>query len=296
MLAAAKKAESLGFDSVWVPDHLQRGGLSTLECWTTLAALAALTKKVRLGSLATCNQFRSPALLAKMVATVSQASDGRADLGIGAGYDEAEHSAYGFPFLDYQERISELSESLAVITSLWKGKRVTMRGEHYSIRDAVCLPTPKGDPRLWVAGRNEKVFLAAAAGHAYGVNILPYSGTSDRRRISSSEEMEKIAEQIDSFGTLKKSVYCGDGGAVIAPTHGEFSKRVMAASQTLGLSVAETEKRLENLSAVYGTVQQASDKIDALTSMGFEELMLVFHGWQSGDFLDMECFAKAFLA
>ncbi len=295
MRAAAKKAEDLGFDSVWVPDHLQRGELPTLECWTTLSALSASTDRIRLGSLATCNQFRNPALLAKMVSTVSQISAGRVDLGIGAGYDEAEHAAYGYPFLDFRGRVSQLSEALAVITSLWSGNAVTLSGRHYKVKDAVCLPAPEQKPRIWVAGRNERVFEAAASNHAYGVNILPYSGTLENRKISSEKELDEISEKISTYRSLKKSMYCGDGGAVVGQTSGDFSKRISAASRHLGLSVAEPERRLQNLSAVYGTVEQVGERLRSLASMGFEECMLIFHGWQNGDFTDMECFAEAFL-
>ena len=295
-LAAARRAEDLGFDSVWVPDHLQRGKFPTLECWTTLSALAASTRRIRVGSLATCNQFRNPALLAKMVATISQMSGGRVDVGIGAGYDEAEHAAYGYPFLDFQGRVSQLSEALAVMNSLWKGRPVTFEGKYYKVKDALCLPSPKPKPRMWVAGRNERVIEAAASNNAYGVNILPYSGTLEKRKISSSEELGEIVDRIDSHGNLRKSMYCGDGGTIIGGTPGQFSRRVLTVSRHLGLSEAETNRRLRNLSAVYGTTDECRERISSLASMGFEEFMLIFHGWQRGDFADMNLFAKTFLA
>ncbi len=98
LIEATQHVEELGFDSVWISDHLQRDTTPTHECWTTISALSAWTSKILIGSLATCNSFRNPALLAKMVATVSQISCGRTDLAIGLGYDRSEHEAYGYAF------------------------------------------------------------------------------------------------------------------------------------------------------------------------------------------------------
>lgn len=295
LLDAARKAEELGFDSVWVSDHLQRGSLPVLECWTTISALAAATTRIRLGSLATCNSFRNPGLLAKMIASASQISKGRVDLGVGVGYDDVEHTAYGYPFPMLQERVAGLSESLKVMTALWSGSRVDFDGAHFRFQGAVCLPTPVGKPRVWVAGRSNAVLEAAGSSGAYGVNILPYSGTRDRRRISSRKELARISEKIDSYGRLKKSMYCGDGGVVIARTKEEFSRRVGNAAKLAGIPVSEMHVKLQNLSALFGTVEECEAKEQELASAGFEELMLIFLGWQDGDYANMETFADCFI-
>ncbi len=294
VLAAARRAEELGFSSVWVPDHLQRGSTPILECWTTISALAAACSKIRLGSLATCNSFRNPALLAKMVATVSNVSGGRVDVGIGVGYDDSEHTAYGYSFPDLADRVSALSESLRIMTALWRGAEFDFRGKHFALDHAVSLPRPVGRPRVWVAGRSDPVLEAAASCRVYGVNILPYSGTRDKRRISSTEELAKLAQKIASRG-LRSSLYCGDGGVVIAPTGRGLSDRVAQAARFNRCTRSEMEVRLRNLSAVYGTVDQCETKVKALESSGFEELMLIFPGWQVGDYSGMSEFARAFV-
>jgi alkanesulfonate monooxygenase SsuD/methylene tetrahydromethanopterin reductase-like flavin-dependent oxidoreductase (luciferase family) len=295
ILAAARKAEELGFDSVWVSDHLQRGSLPVLECWTTISALAATTKRIRLGSLATCNSFRNPGLLAKIVASASQVSKGRVDLGIGVGYDDIEHNALGYPFPKLSDRVAGLSESLKVMLALWRGSRVDFEGLHSHFMGAVCLPPPAGKPRVWVAGRSTAVLEAAGSSGAYGVNILPYSGTRDRRRISSPEEIEEVIQRIDSYTNLKKSMYCGDGGVLIAPTREEFSRRVGKAARRAACSKSEMQDRLRNLSALFGTVEECVAKEQALASVGFEELMLILPGWQEGDYANMTTFAQTFI-
>jgi alkanesulfonate monooxygenase SsuD/methylene tetrahydromethanopterin reductase-like flavin-dependent oxidoreductase (luciferase family) len=295
ILAAAKEAEELGFNSVWVSDHLQRGSLPVLECWTTISALAGATKKIRLGSLATCNSFRNPGLIAKMVATASQVSKGRVDVGVGVGYDDVEHTAYGYSFPGLEDRVAALSESLKVMTELWSGSKVDFEGAHFRLHGAICLPTPVGRPKVWVAGRSDAVLEAAGSSDAYGVNILPYSGTRGRRRISSREELAEISDRIDSYGRLKKSIYCGDGGAVVAATKREFSNRVGRAARLAGCSKSEMEARLRNLSAVFGTAEECEKMVKDLESAGFEELMLIFPGWQGGDYSNMETFAELFI-
>lgn len=292
---ATLKAEGLGFDSVWISDHMQRQTLTVLECWTTISALAATVGRIRLGSLATCNSFRNPALLAKVVSTASQVSGGRVDLGIGVGYDEDEHAAYGYAFPPLKERVGNLSDSLKVIMALWKGSVVNFDGANLHLRGAICLPTPVAKPRVWVAGRSEAVLEAAASKGVYGVNVLPYSGTRENRRISSDKEIDEIAAKIGSYKGLRKSMYCGDGGVVLAQTRSGVSRRTMGTAGLLGISTQEMERRLRNLSVLYGTVNECETKLKALASAGFEELMLIFPGWQKGDYTSMKTFAESFI-
>ncbi len=296
LLDAAKKAEELGFDSVWVSDHLQRGSVPVLECWSTLSALAASTARIRLGSLASCNSFRNPGLLAKIVASVSGISRGRVDLGIGVGYDELEHDAYGYPFPNLRERVAGLSESLKLMRELWRGSKVSFDGARYRLNEAISLPKPMGEPRVWVAGRSGPVLEAAASGGAYGVNVLPYSGTREGRRMSSQKEIEELVGRVNSYGSLKKSMYCGDGGALIAQTEEGLSRVIGEEAKRAGCSKSEIVERLQNLSALYGTVEDCKTKERALASAGFEELMLIFPGWQTGDYSNMITFAQNFVA
>ncbi len=144
---AVLHAEAVGFDDIWIDDHLlcDEGQWTDpkLEGWTALSALAALTSRARLGHMVVANTFRNPGLVAKMAATVDHVSDGRLILGLGAGWFEREHDAFGLKFGPWVgERIDRLGEATAVIRRLLDGERVTHDGAHYRLHDAVCEPRP----------------------------------------------------------------------------------------------------------------------------------------------------------
>lgn len=165
------ECERLGFDSVWIYDHLQFTYGPTFESWTILSALAEATHKIRIGTLVTCNAFRYPSLLAKMAATVDVISNGRLNFGIGAGWHEAEAAAYGIPFPRAGVRVEMLDEALTIMRKLWTEDKVTFKGKHYSINDAISLPKPvqKPHPPILVGGGGDKM-LRVIAKHASAWN------------------------------------------------------------------------------------------------------------------------------
>ncbi len=161
--------ESLGYDSVWSPDHFLTGASAPegpyLECWQVLAAWATLTTRVRLGPLVTPIDFRHPAVLAKMAATLDHVSGGRAILGLGAGWYEGEYAQFGLPFGAPPERLARLAETAAICRSLYDEKRTTFDGRFYRLKNALAEPKPlqrrlpiliaaDGDYALRVAGRH----------------------------------------------------------------------------------------------------------------------------------------------
>lgn len=140
--AAAIQSEALGFDSVWVYDHLLHrfDGHPTVgfhECWTMLTALAAVTERVELGTTVLCAGFRNPALLAKMAETLDEVSNGRIILGLGAGWHEPEFDAFGFPF---DHRVSRLEEALQILKPLLRNREVTFEGQYHSAIDSQIMP------------------------------------------------------------------------------------------------------------------------------------------------------------
>jgi F420-dependent oxidoreductase-like protein len=144
---AVRCAEAAGFDDLWIDDHLlcDEGDPDDgkLEAWTTLAAVAAVTTRARLGHMVVANTFRNPGLTAKMAATVDGVSGGRVILGLGAGWFEREHDAFGLTFGPWMgERIDRLGEALPLIRRLLDGERVTADGPHYRFHDALCAPRP----------------------------------------------------------------------------------------------------------------------------------------------------------
>ncbi|HVN50557.1 MAG TPA: TIGR03560 family F420-dependent LLM class oxidoreductase, partial [Acidimicrobiales bacterium] len=170
----AVHCERQGWDGVYVSDHFMpnREGTETvdgpvLECWTAMAALAALTSRVRIGSLVCGNTYRHPAVLAKMAAGVDQISGGRFLLGLGAGWQENEHEAYGLEFGTVRSRLDRLDEACAIVTSLLRDDRTTFDGEHYRLRDAPLDPKPV-QPKLplLIGGRGERRTMRIAARYA----------------------------------------------------------------------------------------------------------------------------------
>jgi alkanesulfonate monooxygenase SsuD/methylene tetrahydromethanopterin reductase-like flavin-dependent oxidoreductase (luciferase family) len=165
-VAMARAAEAVGFDSIWVGDHLLYRGdgrpeRGPWEAWTLLAALAAATERVALGPLVACAAFHPPGLVAKMAATVAEISDGRFVLALGAGWNEPEFSAFGLPF---DHRVSRFEESFAIIRRLLAGERVTLRGRYWQADDAVLMPAPTKRPRLMI-GSNGPRMLAMTLPH-----------------------------------------------------------------------------------------------------------------------------------
>ncbi len=158
--------EELGYDSIWFGDHLTIGG-SRFEVWTILSALSTITKKIRLGTLVLCNNWRNPALLAKMAATLDVITQGRLEFGTEAGWNQEEHETYGYDFPSPRVRVERLQESLEIIKRMWTQKSPSF-GKHYHIRDAVCYPKPlqKPHPPITIGGGGETYTLKAVAAYA----------------------------------------------------------------------------------------------------------------------------------
>jgi F420-dependent oxidoreductase-like protein len=183
LLRVARAAEDLGFGGFFRSDHYMRGGdgdglPGPTDCWTTLAGLARETKTIRLGSLVTPVTFRLPGPLAIQVAQVDQMSGGRIELGLGTGWDAAEHAAYGIPFPE--KRFERLEEQLQIIKGLWGtpvGETYSFKGEHYQLSDSPALPKPVQQPHppIIVGGRGPKRTPRLAAKYAaeYNSNFRP---------------------------------------------------------------------------------------------------------------------------
>ncbi len=172
IVALWQEVDILGFDSAWVFDHFlpifSDPTGPCLEGWTTLSALAMVTKHVRLGVLVTGNTYRHPAVLAKMATTLDIISQGRLILGLGAGWFELEHTTYGLPFPRVGERLHRLDEALTVLKRLWSEERVTFTGRYYQLRDALLNPRPVQQPHppLLVGATGEQVALGIVARRA----------------------------------------------------------------------------------------------------------------------------------
>jgi F420-dependent oxidoreductase-like protein len=166
------KADAWGYDSLWAFDHFYPIFVDPkgpcFEGWTLLAALSQATKRARIGHLVNGNTYRNPCLLAKMAATLDHVSGGRFNLGIGAGWFELEHKAYGFDFKTVPARLEALDESLRILRGLFTQETTTFHGKHYQVSDAMCLPPPlqRPNPPILIGGTGRKVLLRIVAEHA----------------------------------------------------------------------------------------------------------------------------------
>ncbi len=175
----ARAAEEVGFESIWIGDHLryddpERG---PWEAFTLLAALAAVTERVRLGPLVACAGFHPPGLLAKMAATIDEVSGGRFVLGLGAGWNRREFDAFGIP---YDRRVSRFEEAFAIVRGLLAGERVTLEGEFHRADDAILLPPPARRVPLMI-GSNGPRMLSIALEHvdAWNTWYADYGNTPE---------------------------------------------------------------------------------------------------------------------
>jgi len=190
LLAVAQRTEQLGFDAFFRSDHyLAMGGdgrPGPTDAWATLAGLARETSRVRLGTLMTSATFRLPGPLAITVAQVDAMSGGRVELGIGAGWYEDEHTAYGIPFPPTGERFDRLEESVAIVTGLWgtpDGETFDFDGKHYRLTDSPALPKPaQSPPPLIVGGKGKRRTPALAARYAAEFNV-PFDSVDTSKRL-----------------------------------------------------------------------------------------------------------------
>lgn len=176
LIDVCRHAEATGWDGIWFADHFMPNAADTsapvAEAWTSVAGLAALVPRVRIGTLVTGNTYRDPPVLAKMAASVDIISGGRLVLGLGAGWQENEHAAYGIPFYTVGGRMRRLEEACQVITSLFQNERTTFEGRYYQLADAPLEPKPVQQPLpLLIGGGGEKVTMRIAARYANEWNV-----------------------------------------------------------------------------------------------------------------------------
>jgi F420-dependent oxidoreductase-like protein len=233
LLAVARAAEELGFDAFFRSDHfLHMGEGSGLpgptDSWLTLAALAVQTSRIRLGTLVTSATFRLPGLLAVAVAQADEMSGGRIELGLGAGWFEAEHAAYGVPFPPVGERFDRLAEQLEVITGLWgvpDGQTYSFDGDYYQIRDSPGRPKPvqRPHPPIIVGGHGPKRTPRLAARYAAEFNV-GFSSAAE-----TGAQFGRVREACDAAGRDPGSlIYSAAHLTCCGRDDAEFARRAAA--------------------------------------------------------------------
>jgi F420-dependent oxidoreductase-like protein len=241
----AQEADAAGFDSLFVMDHFyQLPGIGTpdqpmLEAYTALGALAAATQNVQLGTLVTGNTYRNPTLLAKAITTLDVISQGRAILGLGAGWFELEHDQLGYEFGTFTDRFNKLGEALEIILPMLKGERPTFSGKYYRTQEAMANPRFRDHIPLLIGGSGEKKTIPLAARHFDHLNVIAGFDELARKIAVVKENCEKIDRDPATLETsMLVGAVIGDGlGSDVIPD--EMKQRVVAGSVE---SVAEQIK------------------------------------------------------
>jgi F420-dependent oxidoreductase-like protein len=270
LLAVARAAEELGFDAFFRSDHFLRMGEGSglpgpTDSWLTLAALAVQTSRIRLGTLVTSATFRLPGLLAVAVAQADEMSGGRIELGLGAGWFEAEHAAYGIPFPPVGERFGRLAEQLEVITGLWgvpDGQTYSFDGDYYQIRDSPGLPKPAQRPRppIIVGGHGPKRTPRLAARYADEFNV-GFSSAAE-----TGAQFGRVREACQAAGRDPGSlIYSAAHLTCCGRDDAEFARRAAA----IGRDVAE----LRDI-GLTGSPAEVVDKIGQYAEQGASRIYL----------------------
>ncbi len=271
------ECERLGYYSVWLDDHLMLKQMPILECWTTLSSLSTVTERIRLGTMVTCNSFRNPALLAKMAATLDNISNGRLELGIGAGVQKNEHNAYGFTFPSSKDRIKRMNEAVEIIKKLWTEEKASYNGKHYRIIDAVCEPKPvqKPHPPIIIGGGGEKLTLRVTTRHAdrYDLGYLPSLEHYKRKLKVLEKHCETVGRKVSE---IEKS--CWPAGQIfIGEDRKELKERVM---QWVPKGVSLEDFMRTNF---VGTPEDCIKQLQQYMNLGVTQFMLFF-----GDLPDLK--------
>ena len=271
------ECERLGYYSVWLDDHLMLGKMPILECWTTLSALFSVTERIRLGTMVTCNSFRNPSLLAKMAATIDNISNGRLELGIGAGAQKKEHLAYGYQFPSSKTRIEQLAEAVEIVRKMWIEEKASYEGKNYTIRDAVCEPKPlqKPHPPITIGGGGEKLTMRVAAQYAdrYDWGYLP-SLEMYKRKLKLLEEHCQVVGR--SFQEIEKS--CWFAGHLFVGENRKKAEEKVVQRVPEGVSLEDFVK-----TSLVGTPQDCLKQVRQYANLGVTHFMLFF-----GDLPDLK--------
>ena len=268
------EADKLGFHSGWLFDHffeLPLFGPShepCLESWTALSALSSETRSLRLGITVVCVSYRNPAVLAKMSSTLDVISGGRFELGIGAGWAETEHEAYGISFGKPRERVDRLGEAVMIIKKMWTEEKSSFQGKYYSIKGAICEPKPIQKPRplIWIGGAGERLTLRTVAKHADGCNFIGLSLEEYKHKL------EVLTKHCDSIGRNINDVRKSwQGGAIVGKNDAEVKNRIQSA-------VKRGEIRAPDIESHYiaGTPDQCIRRIGEYADIGIDRFMLSF--------------------
>lgn len=290
MAGLARAADGAkAWESVWVYDHFHTipvpSSEATHEAWTLMSALAAVTGRVRLGQMCTCMGYRNPVYLAKVAATVDIISEGRVEMGIGAGWYEHEWLAYGYGFPSAGERISMLAEGVEIFRQAWTTGRVSFDGDNYLADKAYVAPRPlqgtslPGSPRngipMWIAGGGEKKTLRIAAEYADYTNFDGTPETFEHKSGVLAEHCREIGRDYDEI------VRSANYNVIIGANQKDIDGKLELTRYRFidgGASESKADRQIEMLrnGPLVGTPEQISERLATLRDLGMKYAILYF--------------------
>ncbi|MCW5890584.1 MAG: TIGR03560 family F420-dependent LLM class oxidoreductase [bacterium] len=270
--AAAVEFDRLGFDSVWVCDHLYgvpMPAFPILEAWSLLAAVAAVTEKVELGTLVTPPYFRNPALLAKQIATIDNIAGGRVIAGLGSGWFAAEFEGYGAPFPPVAERLEALEETCVLFRKMWTEPAVTLDGRYARVQEVICEPKPVRVPPILIGGGGEKKLLRIAAKHADIWNNLAVHQADLGRKV------EVLRRHCDAVGRDPAEIEVSQQCLVVIAADEAGAKDAMAKAARIygGHMGGGLEEH-----GIWGTPAQVTRRIERHVKLGCTTFVIEFFG------------------
>jgi F420-dependent oxidoreductase-like protein len=279
--AQAKAADASGFDTIFLMDHffqlpmLGAPDNYMLECYTTLGALARETKHVRLSALVTGNTYRNPAVLAKVITALDIVSNGRAQLGIGAGWFELEHDAFGIEFGTFTDRFEKLEEALQIILPMLRGERPSLDGEHYQVKDAINEPPPVGRIPVMIGGSGEKKTLRMVAQYADESNLTS-------QFVELPRKLEALAAHCERLGRDRTEITMSQHlNVVIADNMDDAYKEIVEFLRGRGLDVETMDEDSRNGilgMVIWGDEDQVGEKLATVLEHGAEGLTMSLPG------------------
>jgi F420-dependent oxidoreductase-like protein len=275
-VAVAEACEGLGFEGLFTSDHylsvVGAHGRGSNDAWAILAALAARTERIRLGTLVSPVTFRHPAVLAKLATTVDRISSGRVDLGIGAGWWQEEHRTHGFPFPPVADRMEMLEEQLEIVHGLLTQERVSSEGRHYALQDCEFLfkPVQRPHPPVIVGGKGGPRIARLVARWADEFNTVGGSP------VEVAERFARVRDAVEAAGRDQSTVVTSLMTWVyIGADEDEFRARVERA-RLLDPDPSSFEAALEELSkdCIVGTPERAAERLSEYASAGVQRIVL----------------------
>ncbi len=288
MTRVAQVAEEVGFDSVWLFDHFHTVPRPTqeftFECWTSTAALARDTSRIRIGQMVTCNGYRNPALLAKMASTVDVLSHGRLDFGIGSGWYEHEYQAFGYEYPDAPTRLRYLREAVQVIREMWTQEEASFEGKYYQVHGAINQPKGVQKPHipLLIGGSGEQVTLKLVAQYGDGCNISSQSNEGLKQKLAILQNHCDAVGR--DYNEIHRTVFYN---AVIADTDEEALKMVPEMYKTMipdGQMIAR---------GLIGSPETIRQRLQEIEDAGAQEVILFLQ--DSAQLTSLHRFAAEFI-